>query len=136
MSKQFSLEWMDRYREVVNADGPFRNVGKFCDVRFLLGIGESEYLVVVERGRLVSITLSGAFDFDANWSFALRGPEDSWAKFAQEVPPPTYTDVVFMTFNSRIKLEGDLLVFWQNIRALLWMFGLMRKVGSKASELA
>ncbi len=33
-----------------------------------------------------------------------------------------------MTFNGRIKLEGNLLVFWQNIRALLWMFELMRKV--------
>jgi hypothetical protein len=37
-----------------------------------------------------------------------------------------------MTFNSRIKLEGNLLVFWQNIRALLWMFELMRKVDAKA----
>jgi hypothetical protein len=131
MSQQFAQDWMERYRAVVNSDGPFKNVGKHCNVRFLLGIGERDYLVVVERGRVVAITESGAFDFDANWSFALRGPQESWAKFAQEVPPPTYTDVVFMTFNSRIKLEGNLLVFWQNIRALLWMFELMRKVDAK-----
>jgi hypothetical protein len=136
MGQQFSPEWMDRYRGIVNADGPFRNVGKFCDARFLLGIGDKDYLVVVEKGRLVSITESGAFDFDANWAFALRGPRESWAKFVQEIPPPTYTDVVFMTFNSRIKLEGNLLVFWQNIRALLWMFELMRKVDAKTSASA
>lgn len=136
MSKQFDLAWMDRFRGIVNADGPFRNVGKFCNVRFLLGVGDQDFLVVVEQGRVVSITESGAFDFDANWQFALRGPVDSWAKFALKVPPPTYTDVVFMTFNSRIKLEGNLLVFWQNIRALLWMFELMRKVDAKASATA
>jgi hypothetical protein len=132
MSKQFGAEWMERYRSIVNGDGPFKNVGKHCNVRFLLGIGDRDYLFVVERGRLTSITQSGAFDFDANWSFALRGPEESWAKFARKIPPPTYTDVVFMTFNSRIKLEGNLLVFWQNIRALLWMFDLMRKVDATA----
>jgi hypothetical protein len=136
MSQQFAPDWMERYRAVVNSDGPFKNVGKHCNVRFLLGIGEHDYLVIVERGRIAGITTSGAFDFDANWSFALRGPEEAWAKFAQETPPPTYTDVVFMTFNSRIKLEGNLLVFWQNIRALLWMFELMRKVDAKAPSQA
>jgi hypothetical protein len=119
---------MEKFHAIVNRDGPFKNVGKHCNVRFLVGIGDQEYLVVVEKGRVESVALSGIFDFDANWAFALRGPQESWSKFVQPIPPPTYTDVIFMTFNQRIRLEGNLLAFWQNIRALLWMFSLMRNV--------
>jgi hypothetical protein len=128
MSRQFSHEWMEKFRDIVNRDGPFKNIGKHCNARFLVGIDDKEYLVVIEKGRVESISPSHIFDFDANWAFALRGPHDSWAKFVQPVPPPTYTDVIFMTFNQRIRLEGNLMVFWQNIRALLWMFALMRNV--------
>ncbi len=136
MSGQFSPEWMEQFRAIVNRDGPFKNVGKHCNVRFLVGIGDQEYLVVIEKGRVETIALSGIFDFDANWAFALRGPQESWSKFVQPVPPPTYTDVIFMTFNQRIRLEGNLLAFWQNIRALLWMFSLMRNVDQTAGARA
>jgi hypothetical protein len=136
VSKQFSLEWMERYRQTVNSDGPFRNIGKHFDTRFLLGIGDVEYLMVLEHGRLIAIRPLHALDFDTNWAFALRGPEESWRKFARKVPPPTFTDVVFMSFHKWIRLEGNLLTFWQNIRALLWMFELMRKVDATAAVAA
>ncbi len=67
MSGQFSPEWMEQFRAIVNRDGPFKNVGKHCNVRFLVGIGDQEYLVVIEKGRVETIALSGIFDFDANW---------------------------------------------------------------------
>lgn len=136
MSKQFSPEWMEQYRRIVNADKPMKVVGKHGAFRFLLGIGDQEYLFVFNKGTLESITLSGALDFDANWSFAIRGPRDAFEKFAMRYPPPIYTDVVFMSFNQRLKLEGNLLVFWQNIRALLWMMELMRKVDAPATAVA
>jgi hypothetical protein len=130
MSQTFSPTWMGAYQEIVNEDGPLKVIGKHSNMRFLLGIGSREYLLVVEGGRLATIRESGALDFDANWNFALRGPEEAWTKFAQRYPPPTYTDIVFMAFNQKIKMEGDVFVMWQNIRALLWMLELMRKVST------
>jgi len=127
----FDADWASRYRDVVNADATLGVIGRHCAVTFLLEMGESAYIVEMRSGRIEAMTPI-AQAFDLNWEFAIRAPAESWAKFIREVPPPMYTDVIFMSFNGLAELEGNLLRFWQNIRALLHMLDLMRVVEAEA----
>lgn len=128
MSSQFDRAWMERWRDIANADSTLGVIGKHFSARFLIEIGDQGYVVQMAGGRIAELAPVEELGFEAHWKFALRGPRDSWEKFVQEVPPPIYTDVVFMSFHGRVALEGDTLVFWQHVRALLWMLDLMREV--------
>ena len=54
------------------------------------------------------------------WQFALRAPASSWNKFVEPVPPPMYNDIWAMAhpLHGKLKIEGDMKIFWQNLRAL------------------
>jgi hypothetical protein len=121
-----SNEWMDKYREAVSSDQEMNVVGKFFDVDFLLGLGAKECLMQIRKGKISNI-LENPTPLDA-WSFAIRGPEESWKKFIQPVPPPMFNDLFAGVFQGNFKLEGDIKVFMQNIRALYRMLDVMREV--------
>lgn len=125
---QFDTAWMKQYQDIVNADQAVKVLGRVSDVNFMMELGERSYTLRFVAGQLESVTPSEELLFDANWSFAIRGPEESWAKNVLTIPPPEFTDVIFMAFNNHVVLEGNLLPFWQNVRVLMWMFDLMRKV--------
>ena len=57
-------------------------------------------------------------------------PAETWAKFVQPIPPPMYNDIIAMshTLHGRLKIEGDVKVMWQNLRAFAWALDLMRAV--------
>jgi hypothetical protein len=124
----FDQEWIGSFRDVVNIDPALKVIGRHSDVTFMMQFGERSYTMRFAGGELRSAIPSEELLFDANWSFAIRAPEESWLKNIQKVPPPEFTDVIFMAFNDHLVLEGDLLPFWQNVRALLWMFDLLRKI--------
>jgi len=126
--ERFDRNWMERYRSIVNSDPTLKVIGRLCDVVFMVSFGDRSYTLHFAEGELKSAIPSEDLLFDANWSFAIRGPVESWDLYLHEPPPPSYTDVIFMSFNERVVLEGNLLPFWQSIRALLWMFDLMRRV--------
>ncbi len=126
MAEFSSAEWMNKYRGAVGDDQEMNVVGKFFDVDFLLGIGAKEYLMQVRKGKVSNI-VENPTPLDA-WRFAIRGPEESWKKFIQPVPPPMFNDIFAGVFHGNFKLEGDIKVFMQNIRALFRMLDVMREV--------
>ncbi len=126
MAEFSSAEWMNKYRGAVSGDQEMNVVGKFFDVDFLLGIGAKEYIMQVRKGEISNI-VENPTPLDA-WSFAIRGPEESWKKFIQPVPPPMFNDIFAGVFHGNFKLEGDIKVFMQNIRALFRMLDVMREV--------
>ena len=65
---------------------------------------------------------------ETTYAFALRGPVESWSKFIQPLPPPMYNDIWAMAhpLHGRLKIEGDVKVMWQNLRAFTWTLDLMR----------
>ena len=126
MAEFSSADWMNKYRGAVSADQEMNVVGKFFDVDFLLGIGAKEYIMQVRKGKISNI-VENPTPLDA-WSFAIRGPEESWKKFIQPVPPPMFNDIFAGVFHGNFKLEGDIKVFMQNIRALFRMLDVMREV--------
>lgn len=51
----FSEHWMKRFQDVVNQDQGLSWIGKFMDLHFVWKIGELQYLITVENGKIQSI---------------------------------------------------------------------------------
>jgi hypothetical protein len=129
---RFDAHWMNAWQDAVNADAAFNFIGRYFTADFLLGFGDEEYVVSVDRGRIEHIT--DDVGVEAPWSFALRAPEESWEKFTQRIPPPMFNDIWAMAhpLHGRLRMDGDVKVLWQNLRALTWMLDRMREVPDRA----
>jgi hypothetical protein len=92
--------------ELVNGDAVLLRRGRFLSTRFLVGIGETEYLVSVHEGRIERVE-RGPFVMPS-WRFALRGSAEAWHWFWQAMPPPGYHDLFALAKRGLMTIEGDL----------------------------
>ncbi|GEL18307.1 hypothetical protein [Pseudonocardia asaccharolytica] len=127
----FDSRWMNSWMDTVNSDLVMPRIGRYFTAGFLLGIGDEEWVVSMQRGQIERITDN--LSIETPWSFALRAPRESWEKFVQKIPPPMYNDIWAMAhpLHGRLRMDGDVKVLWQNIRALTWMLACMRQVGDR-----
>ena len=118
-------EWMERYRDRVNADPELEVIGGWFTTSLSFTFGERRYVIRVERGRIVDINAAPRIDSRA--SFGFRAPMAVWTKFVSPDPPALYHDFFAMLMRvPEFVLEGDGLVAMQNARALHRMMNLMR----------
>ncbi len=124
----FDNAWMNKWQKAVNGNDPMSWIGKHFSAEFLFGFGESEYQVSFLKGKIDSFT--DEMTPETCYSLAIRGPAESWEKFCQEVPPPMYNDLWAMAhpLHGRVTLEGDQMLLWQNMRALMWALDRMREI--------
>jgi hypothetical protein len=124
----FDSKWMNAWQDTVNRDPTMKIVGRYFTTNFLLGFGEQQYLVSMYQGSIERIT--DQLSIETPWTFALRGPRESWELFIQRVPPPMYNDIWAMAhpLHGRLQMDGNVKVLWQNLRALTWMLDRMREV--------
>jgi hypothetical protein len=124
----FDSRWMSAWQDVVNRDTTLPVIGKYFTAEIVLGFGNDEYLVSVRNGKIERITSNITTETPSDVAF--RGPVESWGKYVQRVPPPFYNDLIAMShpLHGKLRIEGNTKVFWQNIRALTWMFERMREV--------
>jgi hypothetical protein len=94
----------------------------------MLEFGPHAYVVSFEHGEINRV--QHEIGAESAYQFALRAPAETWAKFVQPIPPPMYNDIIAMshTLHGRLKIEGDVKVMWQNLRAFAWALDLMRAV--------
>ena len=120
----FDRAWMETWRRLVNADEGLQVIGRYFTAELVLGFGDTTYLVSVKNGDIGQIR--DAAGNAPPTSLALRGPCDVWEQFVQPVPPPRYNGIFPLVFGKLLTMEGDEIVFWQNLRALTVMTHLMR----------
>lgn len=72
---------LERLPELVNADSDLVWRGRGMTARFLVAVGEDEWLVDVQAGRVAGVA-KGPFRM-ASWIFALKGTKAGWDKFWQ-----------------------------------------------------
>ena len=127
--KNFDLEWIERWARIVNEDRILPVIGRFFTNRFVLGVDDTEYLIVVQNGKIQRIA-EGLAPNDFGFDFGLKAASSAWAKFSQEIPPPMFNDIWAMAhpLHRQLVIEGNTLPFWQNLRALSRMLSLMREV--------
>jgi len=123
----FDRAWMETWRRLVNADEGLRVIGRYFTVDLLFGFGDTSYLVSVKNGAIDQIR--EAAGNVPQGGLALRGARDVWEQFVQPVPPPRYNGIFPLVFGKLLMMEGDEIVFWQNLRALTAMTHLMRAAG-------
>ena len=124
MSDTPSLAWMERYRDVVNADPEMAVIGRWFSTDFKLSFGSADFLLSVRAGRIVEITPDPRFDRPA--AFTLRAPMSVWNRFINPDPPPLYHDFFAMLMRiDEFQLDGDTLATMQNARALHRMMNIL-----------
>ncbi|HET8577964.1 MAG TPA: hypothetical protein VFO18_12765 [Methylomirabilota bacterium] len=105
---------IERITESVNADAALIRRGRYVSLSFLLGVGEHDYLVTIERGRIVSVeprrlaTMTGRF--------TIRASEATWTEFWKPVPRRDHHDLWAMLAAGLAKIDGDLLPLIQNLQ--------------------
>ncbi|MEM7541235.1 MAG: hypothetical protein AAF384_06555 [Pseudomonadota bacterium] len=124
----FDAAWMKRWQDAVNASSPMSWIGKHFDADLLFGFGDHLYYVSFRKGQITEY--SDEMGPETCYQLAIRGPQESWEKFCQPTPPPMYNDLWAMAhpLHGRVTLEGDQMVLWQNMRALMWALDRMREV--------
>ncbi|MBL8580309.1 hypothetical protein ABMA32_03925 [Mesorhizobium sp. VNQ89] len=127
--KSIDLEWIERWARRVNEDRVMPKLGRFFNARFVLGVDDVDYLLHMREGKVAKIS-EGLEPSDFGYEFALRAPSSAWSKFSQKTPPPMFNDIWAMAhpLHKQLRIEGNQLTFWQNMRAMHWMLSLMREV--------
>jgi hypothetical protein len=80
---------------------------------FLLGVGDTDYLVHVAAGRVT--VERGPFLLRA-FSFAVRAPAEAWLRFWRPLPEPGYHDLFAMKKRGVARIEGDLWPLMAHLR--------------------
>jgi hypothetical protein len=120
----FDRAWMEGWRRLVNADEGLQVIGRYFTADLILGFGDTSYLVSVKNGTIEQIR-EGTGTVPRG-GLALRGARDVWEQFVQPVPPPRYNGIFPLVFGKFLMMEGEEIVFWQNLRVLTVMTHLMR----------
>jgi hypothetical protein len=124
----FDARWMERWQGLVNQDSVLKIIGRHMTADVLFEFGNVAYATSFSHGTLARVTPN--IGPETTYQFSLRGPLESWSKFIQPIPPPMYNDIWAMAhpLHGRLKIEGDVKVMWQNLRAFTWALDLMRNV--------
>jgi hypothetical protein len=104
---------LDTLAERVNGDQNLVRRGKSVTTTFLIAIDNTDHLVRVVDGRIISIT-PGPF-ITPNYSFALRASRDSWEKLWSDKPIPGFTDIFALVKKKLLRIEGDLHPFMTHL---------------------
>lgn len=99
---------------LVNADSALVHRGRWVDLTFILGVGDIDYLITIQQGKIIKIfqrrlqTKTGCF--------SIRAEASSWRKHWQKIPQRDYHDIFAMLAKGLIKIDGDLLPLMQNLQ--------------------
>jgi len=98
--------------------------GRDLDLALLIGDGDLDWLVEIERGAVVRVT-QGPLIMPKT-DLRLRAASETWARFLEPVPPPGYHDLFAMRRYRRIQIEGDIRLMSAYLFYIKQLFALLR----------
>ena len=122
------VKWVERWQDLVNKYAVLKVIGRHFTANILMEFGPHPYVISFVNGAMPRVAHN--LGSETSFALALRGPTETWRKFVQPIPPPMYNDLIALShpLHGRMRVEGDLKVMWQNLRALTWALDLMRNV--------
>ena len=114
----------------VNDDAALVKRGRYLSTTFLVEVGETAWLISIFEGRITSIA-RGPFVMPSS-TFALRAPEEEWAKFWLSRPPPGSNDLMALIKRRVLRAEGNLQIFMANLRYFKEALAKLRPQGTLA----
>ena len=131
-----STDWFSEYSRALERDQEWQVIGKFFTCDFLVDVSGERFILSFLDGKLTNVKahpLIGPLYSSDRWSFALRAPLETWRKYMGN-PPPTRYHHFFAVTDAKtpqgMKVEGDMKIVWQNIRALTHAMEFMRTFSS------
>ena len=121
---------LDRLRETANSRPDLVRLGRHCHVEFLIGVGDREYQIAVQAGRVAGVH-RGPFRMRA-WRFAIRAGEPAWREFWSPVPGPGFNDIFAMASRGHARIEGDVGPLLEHLRYLKELAQLPRSILEQA----
>lgn len=98
----------------VNADAALVRRGRYFSGCFLVGVGDTEWLIAVHEGRIERVE-RGPF-LMREYSFSIRGSAEAWARHWTPEPAPGYHDLLAMARHGHVRIDGDLRPLMANLR--------------------
>jgi hypothetical protein len=102
--------------------------GLDLDCALLVGDGEIDWLIEIERGAVVRVT-KGPLIMPKT-DLRLRAASETWARFLEPEPPPGFHDLFALRRYRRIEIEGDIRLMSAYLFYFKRLFALMRGQGT------
>jgi hypothetical protein len=110
-------------------DALLTRFGRDLDLALLIGDGDLDWLVEIERGAVVRVT-QGPLIMPKT-DLRLRAASETWARFLEPVPPPGYHDLFALRRYRRIQIEGDIRLMSAYLFYIKQLFALLRPTQAK-----
>ena len=98
----------------VNADPALVHRGRWVNLTFTLGIDDIDYLITIQKGKIVKITKRKLQTMAGR--FSIRADAQSWHQHWQKIPQRDYHDIFAMLAKDIINIDGDLVPLMQNLQ--------------------
>ena len=115
---------LDSLKQRADVDALLARFGRGLDLALIVGDGELDWLVEIERGAVVRVT-KGPLVMPRS-DLRLRASSETWARFLEPVPPPGYHDLFAMRRYRRIQIEGDIRLMSAYLFYIKRLFELLR----------
>lgn len=113
-------------KEKVNSDPEFLIAAKFMSVDILFGVGDSQCIFKVRDGEIKEIAPNPT-PVD-KWDYFIKGPEESWEKLLQPLPPPFYQGFFTAAMREDFQFGGDVEALFAHYWATQRIISIMRQV--------
>jgi hypothetical protein len=115
-----------RLPEILDRDANLIRRGAFFDARFRVDIGEIQFDIKINRGRIDSLD-RGPFIM-RSWQFAVLSTAEAWTRLWAPIPEPGWHDLFALTKGGRMTLQGDLQPVMANLQYLKDLLVLPRRL--------
>ena len=106
-------------------DALLARFGQDLDCALLVGDGDTDWLVRIERGAVTRVTRGPLIM--PRTDLRLRAASEAWARFLEPVPPPGYHDLFALRRYKRLQIEGDIRLMSAYLFYFKQLFALLRK---------
>jgi hypothetical protein len=115
---------LDVLAQRAKGDGLLARFGRDLDLALIVGDGDLDWLVEIERGVVARVT-RGPLIMPRS-DLRMRAASETWARFLEPVPPPGYHDLFAMRRYRRIQIEGDIRLMSAYLLYIKRLFELLR----------
>ena len=105
---------IENLADYVNNDSALVRRGRFVNCDILVGIGNLDYIVKIEEGRVTAARLR-RLNIESGL-FAVRASAKIWEEFWRPMPKRDHHDLFSMMAAGLAQIDGDLLPLMQNLQ--------------------
>lgn len=105
---------IEQLPERVNGNAALLRRGRHVSLDFLVGVGDTDFVVSVFKGRIESVVARQLPTHSGR--FSIRAAEDTWQEHWQPMPRRGRHDLFSMVADGAAQFDGDLLPLMQNLQ--------------------